>query len=75
MNTQGIGLGLVISENIVKSFEGHIGVKSEFGKGSQFVFCFKLKDNFESNISEGISSNYQQKYLQKEKEDESINKI
>jgi len=34
MNTQGIGLGLVISENIVKAFEGSIGVKSCYGKGT-----------------------------------------
>jgi len=26
MNTQGIGLGLVISENIVKVFDGKIGI-------------------------------------------------
>jgi signal transduction histidine kinase len=46
MNTQGIGLGLVISENIVKSFGGRIGVKSKFGSGSMFTFCIMLgKDN------------------------------
>ena len=30
MNTQGIGLGLVISENIVKAFGGSIDVKSQY---------------------------------------------
>ena len=40
MNTQGIGLGLVICENIVKAFDGEIGVKSKFGRGSKFVFSF-----------------------------------
>ena len=46
MNTQGIGLGLVICENIVKAFNGQIGVKSRFGKGSKFCFSFLLgKDN------------------------------
>ena len=34
MNTQGIGLGLVISEKIVKAFSGNIGVKSTYGKGT-----------------------------------------
>ena len=34
MNTQGIGLGLVISEKIVKSFGGTIGVKSKYGRGT-----------------------------------------
>jgi len=31
MNTNGIGLGLVISENIVKQFGGCIKVDSTFG--------------------------------------------
>ena len=42
MNKQGIGLGLVISENIVKSFHGMIGVKSKFGKGTKFAFSIVL---------------------------------
>ena len=42
MNTQGIGLGLVICENIVKSFGGAIGVSSRFKKGSMFVFSIQL---------------------------------
>ena len=42
MNTQGIGLGLVISENIVNQFEGKIGVKSKYGVGTTFAFSFNL---------------------------------
>jgi len=42
MNTQGIGLGLVISENIVKAFDGMIGVKSRYGKGTKFTFSIVL---------------------------------
>ena len=42
MNTQGIGLGLVISENIVKSFSGRIGVKSKYKTGSMFTFSITL---------------------------------
>ena len=53
MNTQGIGLGLVISENIVKCFDGQIGVRSKFGKGSHFAFCIAL-DNEEDNDGEEI---------------------
>ena len=34
MNTTGIGLGLVISEKIVKSFGGIIGVRSKYGRGT-----------------------------------------
>lgn len=42
MNTQGIGLGLVISENIVKAFKGRIGVKSKYGRGTKFAFSILL---------------------------------
>ena len=42
MNTQGIGLGLVISENIVKAFHGRIGFKSKYGKGTKFAFSIIL---------------------------------
>jgi C4-dicarboxylate-specific signal transduction histidine kinase len=42
MNTQGIGLGLVISENIVKAFGGRIGVKSRYGRGTKFAFSILL---------------------------------
>ena len=44
MNTQGIGLGLVISENIVKAFGGNIAVQSKFGRGSRFAFSIVLGD-------------------------------
>ena len=46
MNTGGIGLGLVISEQIVKCFDGTIGVRSRFGHGSIFGFSILL-DNEE----------------------------
>ena len=50
MNTQGIGLGLVISEKIVHAFEGQIGVKSKWGKGTKFAFSIVLgKDLSEQN--------------------------
>jgi len=42
MNTQGIGLGLVICENIVSTFDGTIGVRSTFGKGTKFAFSVVL---------------------------------
>ena len=48
MNTNGIGLGLVISDNIVHQFGGKIGVKSKYGKGSTFMFSILLgrDDNY-----------------------------
>ena len=42
MNKQGIGLGLVISDNIVSQFDGKLGVKSRYGKGSTFMFSILL---------------------------------
>lgn len=35
---QGLGIGLYISAEIVKRHGGQIGVKSEYGKGSEFYF-------------------------------------
>lgn len=43
-NTSGIGLGLVIPENIVNMFEGKIDYHSVPDVGSTFTFTFKLND-------------------------------
>jgi signal transduction histidine kinase len=45
MNVHGIGLGLVISKQIVEAFGGKIQVISEFGVGSTFTFTFKLNSD------------------------------
>jgi two-component system sensor histidine kinase BarA len=45
MNTRGIGLGLVISKKIVDNFEGNIGFKSQWEKGSNFGFTIKLEND------------------------------
>jgi K+-sensing histidine kinase KdpD len=45
MNTKGIGLGLVISEQIVKQFNGEMGFESEPNFGSTFRFSFMLEDD------------------------------
>ena len=42
MNTNGIGLGLVISDQIVNKFDGKITFVSEPEEGSTFTFTFKL---------------------------------
>ena len=43
MNDKGIGLGLVISEKIVKQFGGEMILESEEGKGSKFGFTMRLE--------------------------------
>lgn len=57
MNTHGIGLGLVISQNIVSQFEGKITVTSEVGLGSNFTFSFKLDDD---EMQRSIDEQYQE---------------
>ena len=52
-NKNGIGLGLVISDNIVKQFRGRMSFESEFGRGSKFSFTFELKNEEESSIEGG----------------------
>jgi signal transduction histidine kinase len=47
MNTNGIGLGLFICKKIVEQFEGEILCQSEFGKGTEFMFSFKLDQTAE----------------------------
>ena len=43
VNTNGIGLGLVISQLIIKKFDGIIDFESTYGEGSNFYFTFEVK--------------------------------
>ena len=43
INVNGIGLGLVISKQIVEQFDGEISFISEKDIGSEFTFTFKLE--------------------------------
>ena len=45
INTNGIGLGLVISKMIVQQFNGYIDFVSEYKKGSSFFFTFETNGN------------------------------
>jgi hypothetical protein len=43
LNRNGIGLGLVIIDKIVKKFDGVISFESIPNEGSTFIFSFKLQ--------------------------------
>ncbi len=46
----GTGLGLTISQKLVKVMGGEIRVESEFGKGSNFIFNIKVKANKKAKL-------------------------
>jgi signal transduction histidine kinase len=50
LNTHGIGLGLVISEQIVQQFRGKISFESEPNHGSTFTFSFMLDHKVQEEI-------------------------
>ena len=41
-NTNGIGLGLMISHKLVTEFGGKFTVVSDLGEGAEFIFTIKL---------------------------------
>ena len=47
LNTKGIGLGLSISNLIVKKFNGTIDFTSKIGVGTNFFFTFELGQIFD----------------------------
>lgn len=44
MNTQGVGLGLIICKNICEKLDGWIKVDSQPNSGATFSFCILLED-------------------------------
>ncbi len=54
-STQGFGLGLFISKEIIKLMDGEISVKSLEGKGSIFSVSFMVKKAQEKEFSETLS--------------------
>ena len=52
MNTQGIGLGLVISKLIVEKFGGKINFLSEYGEGTTVYYTFPLLEIEEEELKE-----------------------
>lgn len=57
MNTQGIGLGLVIADQIVSQFDGDIKFKSKLGVGSTFTFTFQLEELHDDVIQDPLPQN------------------
>ena len=53
MNTNGIGLGLMIADQIVKQYNGSITFDSELEKGSTFTFKFMLSEE-KSVLNESV---------------------
>ena len=49
-NTNGIGLGLMISNKLVIEFGGQFDVISKLGKGSSFIFTIKLESNIDTAL-------------------------
>jgi len=56
INTNGIGLGLVICQMIVAKFNGSIGFLSKYKKGSTFHFTFETEEFNHSSEQERIES-------------------
>ena len=60
-NTQGIGLGLVISKLVVNKFKGQIYFISEYGSGSTFFFSFEMHPISNSEVNEFFDKIHSQK--------------
>jgi len=52
LNMNGIGLGLVISKQIVEQFNGIINYYSKYKKGTTFFFTFEIHEITQSNYIE-----------------------
>lgn len=56
INSNGIGLGLMISDMIVSKYEGRITFDSTYGEGSTFSFTLKIEIDKDSNFISNLQS-------------------
>ena len=56
LNTNGIGLGLVISKQIVEKFDGQIRFYSKYKRGTTFFFTFELGRVEEEEVSQFLEN-------------------
>ena len=72
----GLGLGLCLATRIVEMMNGHISVMSEYGKGSEFVIDFELKQLTNQPVvkDEAISESYEPDVIENQPTTESDDK-
>ena len=58
LNTKGVGMGLVISDQIVQKFSGRVTFSSIPGVGSTFIFTFELSKKAIQNDNDDESFRY-----------------
>ena len=51
-NTNGIGLGLMISNKLVAEYGGKFTINSDLGQGAEFIFTIKLSAPNQEEISQ-----------------------
>lgn len=82
-NTQGTGLGMAITENLIRLMDGNIQVKSELGTGTEFAVSIPLElqtdENFDTLTDPNKQSNTAESSILKGKrillvEDNEINR-
>ncbi len=59
-DSRGAGLGLAITREIVTAHDGHVGVNSQPGKGSEFYFILPIPESGNANLSNRRERNDEQ---------------